>query len=162
SALESAAAFSPHDVARGGSGGNSVGIDDVWFDVRSPARRLGNAVGGALSDCPFWLRASAFYPAARCNAVFCFADGAHHACILLFPDVRRSLWGDLVPHADRAEWNPQADGAIANSLSLNPSAAAPQPNRNVSRKGAKAAKKKALSFRPKGEIFLRSLAFCSG
>ena len=62
--LESGATFSGHDVARGASGGNGVGIDDVWFDVRSPAGRLGNAVGGALSDCPFWRRASAFHPAA--------------------------------------------------------------------------------------------------
>jgi hypothetical protein len=47
-------------------------------------------------------------------------------------------------------------------LTASSSAAAPQPNRNVSRKGAKAAKKQALSFRPTGEIFPRSLAFCSG
>jgi hypothetical protein len=31
--------------------------------------------------------------------------------------------------------------------------------RNISRKDAKAAKESILSFRPKGEIFLRSLAF---
>src|SRR6476660_792791 len=54
----------PATMSHGGSPGNGVGIHDVWFDVRSPAGRLGNAVGRALSDCPFWLRASAFHPAA--------------------------------------------------------------------------------------------------
>ena len=47
-----------------------------------------------------------------------FADGAHPPCIPLFPDVHRSLWGDLVSHADRAGRNPEADGAIANSYHL--------------------------------------------
>ena len=42
-----------------------------------------------------------------------------------------------------------------------PSAAEPQPNRIISRKDAKAAKENKLSFRPRGEIFLRSLA-CVG
>src|SRR5262245_33252771 len=111
-AVESGAALSGDDAARGAPGGNSVGILDVWFDVRSTAGRLGNVVGGALSDCPFWLRASAFYPSARCNAVFGFADGAHHPCIPFFPDVHRSLWGDLVSHADRAGRNSEADGAM--------------------------------------------------
>jgi hypothetical protein len=32
--------------------------------------------------------------------------------LCLFPDVHRSLWGDLVSHADRAGWNPEADGAM--------------------------------------------------
>ncbi len=40
-------------------------LRDVWFDVRSPAGRLGNAVRGALSDCAFWVPASALYPSAR-------------------------------------------------------------------------------------------------
>ena len=39
-----------------------------------------------------------------------------------------------------------------------PSAAKPQPNRIISRKDAKAAKENGLSFRPRGEIFLRSVA----
>src|SRR6266540_5256721 len=39
-----------------------------------------------------------------------------------------------------------------------PSAATPEPNLIVSRKGAKAPRG-SLSFRPKGEIFLRSLTF---
>ena len=41
---------------------NGVGIHDVWLDVRPAAGRLGNAIGSALSDCPLWLGASAFYP----------------------------------------------------------------------------------------------------
>ena len=43
-----------------------------------------------------------------------------------------------------------------------PSAAKPQLNRIISRKDAKAAKENGLSFRPRGEIFLRSLAFALG
>jgi hypothetical protein len=57
-----------------------------------------------------------------------------------------------------------------------PSAAKPQPTNqdnfhhegtkitkeNFSRKGAKTPRKYELSFRPKGEIFLKSLAFHSG
>ena len=50
----------------------------------------------------FGVRASAFHPAARCDAVCGFADGAHHPRVPLFPDVHRSLRGDLVSHADRA------------------------------------------------------------
>src|SRR5438876_4011303 len=63
-APESAAAVSGHDVARGASGGNGVRTDDVWFDVRSPTGWLGDAVGSALSHCPLWVPASAFYPSA--------------------------------------------------------------------------------------------------
>jgi len=35
---------------------------------------------------------------------------------LFFPDVHRSLWGDLVSHVDRARRTPEADGAIAKSI----------------------------------------------
>jgi hypothetical protein len=38
----------------------------------------------------------------------------------------------------------------------------PQPNGTISRKGAKAAKKKACHFDEREKPFLRSLAFCSG
>ena len=44
-----------------------------------------------------------------------FADGAHGACVPLFLDVPRSLWGDLVSHADRAGRNAEADGAMEHS-----------------------------------------------
>ena len=108
-------AVSGHDVARGASGGNGVGTHDVWFDVRSPAGRLGNAVGGALSDCPLRVPASAFYPSAQCHAVCGAAEGAHHPRIPLFPDVHRSLWGDFVSHADREGRNAEADGAMEHS-----------------------------------------------
>ena len=90
-------------------------LHDVWFDVRSPAGRLGNAVGSALSDCPLWVPASAFYPSARCHAVCGAAEGAHHPRLPLFPDVPRSLWGDFVSHADREGRNPEADGAMEHS-----------------------------------------------
>ena len=106
-------AFSGHDIARGGPGGKGVGIHGLMFVL--PLVGWGNAVYGALSDYPFWLRASAFYPAARCNAVFDFAQDAHPPCIPLFPDVHRSLWGDIVSHADRARWNPEVDGAMEHS-----------------------------------------------
>src|SRR5205807_331946 len=96
-------------------GGNGVGTHDVWFDVHSPAGRLGNAVGSALSDCPLWVPASAFYPSARCNAVCGVTEGAHRPRIPLFPDVHCSLWGDLVSHADREGRNPEADGAVEHS-----------------------------------------------
>jgi hypothetical protein len=42
------------------------------------------------------------------------------------------------------------------------SASMPQPNGTISRKGAKAAKKKACHFDQREKSFLRSLAFCSG
>jgi len=45
---------------------------------------------------------------------------------------------------------------------VDPSAAEPKLNRSISRKGAKTPRKYELSFRPKGEIFLKSLAFRSG
>ena len=112
SAIDFASALSGHDVAHGASGGNGVRIHDVRLDVRSAAGRLGNAVGGALSDRPVWVPASAFYPAARCDAVCGAAEGAHDSRIPLFPDVHRSLWGDSVSHADRAGRNPEADGAL--------------------------------------------------
>src|SRR4029453_14623553 len=72
------------------------------------------------------------------------------------------------PHTSLNKCTPAMERGLANhlwtiqELTASSSAAAPQPNRNVSRKGAKAAKKQALSFRPTGEIFPRSLAFCSG
>src|SRR5262249_57141094 len=63
---------------------NGIGIHDVWLDVCSPAGWLGNAVGGTLSDCPLWIRASAFYPSRGSNAVFGLAAGGQHPFIFLF------------------------------------------------------------------------------
>ena len=83
-ALESAAAFSGHDIARGGSGGNGVGIHDVWFDVRSPAGRLGNAVGGALSDCPFGSVHLPFILPHDAMLYSVLRTDAHPPCIPLF------------------------------------------------------------------------------
>jgi cytochrome b561 len=40
--------------------------------------------GGVLSDRPFRLRASTFYPAARCHGVCGFAHDTEHTCIFLF------------------------------------------------------------------------------
>src|SRR4029077_15068355 len=48
--------------ARGAAGGHGLGAHDVRFNVRPPAGRLGNAVSGALSDCPVWAPASAVHP----------------------------------------------------------------------------------------------------
>ena len=90
-------------------------LHDVWLDVRSPAGRLGNAVGSALSDCPLSVPASAFYPSARCHAVCGAAEDAHRPRVPLFPDVPCSLWGDSVSHADREGRNLKADGAVEHS-----------------------------------------------
>jgi hypothetical protein len=45
---------------------------------------------------------------------------------------------------------------------VDPGTAKPKLNRSISRKGAQTPRKYELSFRPKGEIFLKSLAFRSG
>ena len=52
-----------------------------------PAGRLGNAVGGALPDCPLWILASAVYSSARCNAVCGAAEDAHDPRVPVLPDV---------------------------------------------------------------------------
>lgn len=105
----------PATMSRGGSGGNGVRTHDVWFDVRSPAGGLGNAVGSALSDSRLWIPATSFYPSAQCNAVCSAAEGAHFPRVPLFPDVHRSLWGDFISHADRERRNDNADGAVEHS-----------------------------------------------
>src|SRR5262249_27896858 len=112
SAAESAAAFSGHDAAPGTSGGNGVRIRDVRSDVRAAAGRLGDAVGGALSHPAVRFLASAFHPAARCDALCGASEDAHHPRLFLLPDVHRPLRRDLVPHADREGWDLEADGAV--------------------------------------------------
>src|SRR5207253_4335944 len=82
---------------------------------RPPAGRLGNAVGGALPDCPSWISATALHSSAQCHAVRGAAEGAHRPRVPLFPDVHRSLWGDFVSHADREGRHPEADGALEHS-----------------------------------------------
>src|SRR5208282_6227153 len=97
---EPASAISGHDVPNGMLGGIGVGTYDVWFDVRAPIGRLGNAVGSPLPDCPLWVTASAVYPSAQCNALCGIAEGAYAPGIPLLPHVPCSLCRDFVSHAD--------------------------------------------------------------
>ena len=45
----------PTTMSRRAPGGDGIRIRDVWFDVRPPPGRLGDAVGSALSDCSLWV-----------------------------------------------------------------------------------------------------------
>ncbi len=116
-ALESASAFSGHDVARGASGGNGVGIHDVWFDVRSPAGRLGNAVGGALSDLLF---GSLHLPFILPHNAMLYAvlRKAHTILAYLFFLTFIAHFGAILFHTLIVRDGSEADGTIANSYHL--------------------------------------------
>src|SRR5262249_12200891 len=111
--FQPAAAVPGDHVAPGAPGGDGVGADAVRPDVPAAAGRLGDAVGGPLSDRPVRAGAVAERPAARPRAVRGAAEGAHRPRLPVLPDVAGALRGDPVSRADRQGRHPEAHGPLA-------------------------------------------------
>ena len=86
--------------------------------VRAAADRVGNVIGGALSDRAVWAAASSPDSSAQRDVVRVSEKDSHRSRLPLVPGVYRPFWSDFVSHARRARWIVQPHGAVENSRAL--------------------------------------------
>jgi hypothetical protein len=91
---------------------------DVHVAVCAAAGRLGDVVGGALSDRTVWAAASSPGSSAQRDVVRVSEEDAHRSRLPFVPGVYRPFWRDFVSHARRARRVVQPHGAVASSRAL--------------------------------------------
>src|SRR5580704_4506893 len=117
-AVLSPASFSRHDVLPRALRRVGVRTVVVYIAVCAAARRLGDVVGGALSDRTVWVAASFPHPSAQCHVVRGAAENAYGPRLPVLPDVHRSFWSCSVSHAHRARWDARPYGAVESPRGL--------------------------------------------
>src|SRR5436190_11546081 len=76
------------------------------------AGRLGDAVGGALSDRALWAAGAAAHSTARCRALRRAANDAHGSGISSVRNVHRSFWRRADARADLPGWCVSEHGVL--------------------------------------------------
>ena len=90
----------------------------VYIAACAAASRLGDVVGGSLSDRTVWVAASFPHPSAQCHLVRGAAENAHGPRQPVIPDVHCSFWSCSVSHADRARCDVRPYGAVESPRGL--------------------------------------------
>ncbi len=90
----------------------------VYAAVCAAAGRVGNVVGGALSDRTVWVAASSPDSSAQRDVVRVSEEDAHRSRLPFVPGVYRPFWSDFVSHARRARRVVQPHGAVESPRAL--------------------------------------------
>src|SRR6267378_7582144 len=99
-------------ATRGANRGSRFRNADVRDDVCDAADRMGNAVGGALSDRALRPNPSASYPAAQSDALRGPAEDAYYRRILVLRDIHCAFRRGPIPYPDLARRPDRQDGAL--------------------------------------------------
>src|SRR6266851_1527790 len=82
--------------------GHDFRKDDVRDDVCNAADRMGNAIGGTISDRALRPDASASDPAAQSDALRVSAEDAYYRSVPVFRDLRRAFQRGPLSYSDYA------------------------------------------------------------